>query len=159
MPPITVVIADPDRARRATCLRLLQGAKGIRVVGEARNGLEAIAAARRRPRILFLDLNLSRSNGVSLLPVFRQKSPQTRAILLVGRVSEAHLLDALSHGARGYLENKALHTFLVKAVRTVDAGEAWVPRKMVAKIMEHLVQLTTRAEGREASLASAELVS
>lgn len=51
-------------------------------------------------------------------------------------------MDALSHGAQGYLERKALRAFLPKAVRVVDAGEPWVPRKMVAKILARLARLT-----------------
>ncbi len=54
--PITVVIADRQRARRAACLRLLEPVRGIRVVGEARSSLGAIAATQLRPRILLLDL-------------------------------------------------------------------------------------------------------
>ena len=142
MPPITVVIADREKASRAACLRLLRPEKGIRVVGEARSGLEAIAVTRLMPRILLLDVNMAAGNGVALLRILRQKSPRTKVILLTRRASEARILDVLSHGARGYLEKKVLRTFLPKAVRLVDAGQAWVPRKMVAKILDRLAHLT-----------------
>ena len=59
--------------------------------------------------------------------------------------SEARTLEALAHGARGYLDKALLTTFLARAVRVVDAGEAWVPRKMVARIMDRLAGLTTWA--------------
>ena len=142
MPPITVVIADREKASRAACLRLLRPEKGIRVVGEARSGLEAIAAAKLRPRILLLDVNMAAGNGVALLRVLRQKSPRTKVILLTRRASQARILDVLAHGARGYLDKKAFRTLLPKAVRLVDAGQAWVPRKMVAKILDRLAHLT-----------------
>ena len=142
MPPITVVIADREKASRAACLRLLRPEKGIRVVGEARSGLEAIAAVKLRPRILLLDVNMAAGNGVALLRILRQKSPRTKVILLTRRASQARILDVLAHGARGYLDKKAFRTFLPKAVRLVDAGQAWVPRKMVAKILDRLAHLT-----------------
>lgn len=142
MPPITVVIADREPASRAACLRLLQPEKGIRVVGEARDGPEVIAAAKRKPRLLLLDFRLARGNGVALLRALRQRSPRTKVILLTRRASEAQILDGLSHGARGYLDKEVLRTFLPKAVRVVDAGQAWVPRKMVAKILDRLARLT-----------------
>jgi DNA-binding NarL/FixJ family response regulator len=145
MPSISVVIADREKARRAACLRFLQPEKRIQVVAEARSSMEAIAAAVRfKPCILLLDLSLSREKGVALLPALRQKSPRTKVILLIGRASEARILEALSHGAQGYLEKKVLRAFLPKAVRVVDAGEAWVPRKMVPKIIDRLARLTVR---------------
>ncbi|MBI3006939.1 MAG: response regulator transcription factor [candidate division NC10 bacterium] len=143
MTPITVVIADREKASRAACLRLLRPEKGIRVVGEARSGLEAIAAAKLKPRILLLDVHMAAGNGVALLRILRQKSPRTKVILLTRRASQARILDVLAHGARGYLDKKAFRTFLLpKAVRLVDAGQAWVPRKMVAKILDRLAHLT-----------------
>lgn len=142
MPSVTVVIAHRQKASRARCLRLLRSERGIRVVGEARTPIEVMAAAKRNPRILLLDLSLSKGEGVELLPILRQERPRTRVILLTDRASEARILDALSQGVRGYLEKRFLRTFLPKAVRSVDAGDAWVPRKLVAKILDRLVRLT-----------------
>lgn len=148
MRPITVLLACQERTRLATCRRLLHGQKGIRVVGVARNGPDAIATARLHPRVLLLDLSLLRGNGIALLPILRRKSPRTRVILLTGRVAEARVLEGLAHGARGYLDQKMLRTFLPKAVRAVDAGEAWVPRKMVARIVDRLAPLASREAPR-----------
>ena len=144
--PITVLIADDKEARRGFCLNLLRHEKGIRVLGEAQTDLEAITATvKLEPRILLLSLNFLKGKDNPLLLTLRQKSPQTRIILLSRLAPEARILEALSHGARGYLEEKALSTFLPKAVRCVDAGEAWVPRKMVAKIIDLLARITATA--------------
>lgn len=148
MPPISVIIAHRKKATRAACLRLLRREKHIRVIGEARSGLEAIAAARLKPRVFLLDVSFSLGPDVAILPVLRRKSPRTKVILLVRRPSRARILGALSHGARGYLEEHALHVFLAKAVRAVNAGEAWVSRKVVAAILDHLARLSLREAGR-----------
>jgi DNA-binding NarL/FixJ family response regulator len=141
--PITVVVAERQRTGREACLRLLDRERGIRVVGDVKNALDAITAmGRHRPRILLLDLALARTAGRPLIPALRQKSPRTRVILLTDGESPARTLDALSHGARGYLDRSLLDVFLARAVRVVDAGEAWVPRKMVARIMDRLANLT-----------------
>jgi len=143
MSPITVLIADHDEARRAACARLLQPEKGIRVVGRAQSGLEALSGmAKLKPCILLLSLNLLKGKEIAQLFVLRQKSPRTTVILLTHRAPEIRILEALSYGARGYIEEKVLRTFLAKAVRCVDAGEAWVPHKMVARIIERLAGLT-----------------
>lgn len=70
--PITVVIADQDKTRRASCVRLLRPQKDIQVLGEARSGLEALAATQLKPQVLLLDLSLSRGRGSDLLPALRK---------------------------------------------------------------------------------------
>jgi DNA-binding NarL/FixJ family response regulator len=139
MPTITVLIADGDKASRALSMNILQPEIGISVVGVARNGLEAImAAGGLKPRILLLNLNLLRGKGDNLLRALRRKSPRTKTILLTRRASAIPILEALSNGALGYLTEKAVNSFLPKAVRQVEAGEAWVPRKMAARIVDRL---------------------
>jgi DNA-binding NarL/FixJ family response regulator len=147
MSAITVVVADRQKARRAACLRLLGPVKGIRVVGKACNGLGAIAATRLRPRILLLDFALSSGQGPSLLRLIRRQSPRTRIILLTEGHGEAPILDALARGAPGYLEKKSLSASLTKAVRLVAAGEAWVPRQMVSKVVDRLRDAEARRCG------------
>ena len=135
----TVLIADFEMAGRATCQRLLQLEKKIKVVGEARCGLEAMtAAAKLKPRVLLLDPSGVAGEGFSLVSTILEKSPKTRIILLSERASDADILDALSQGALGYLTKPALPTYSTKAVRAVAAGEAWVPRRMVGKLIDQL---------------------
>jgi DNA-binding NarL/FixJ family response regulator len=146
MRPISVVIADRGKSGRMICRTVLKPEKGIRVVGEAASGLDAVTAAERlKPSILLLDLDLFNGDGPSLLPVIRHKSPGTRVLLLTDDAPEAPTLEALSHGARGYLDRGALRTHLPRAVRAVGAGEAWVPRKVVSQIMARLARLSVPA--------------
>jgi DNA-binding NarL/FixJ family response regulator len=145
VPPITVVIADQDKARRTSCLRLLRLRRDIRVLGQARSGLEALAATRLRPQVLLLDLSLSRGHGSDLLPAIRKSSPGTKIILVAGRASETRILEGLCHGARGYLDKRFLRTFLAKAVRLVGAGQAWVSRGIVPGIVDRLARPAAQA--------------
>ena len=139
MPAISVVLGDREKRGRALSLNILQPEKGIAVVGVARNGLEAIAAtARLKPRVLLLNLNLFKGKKSNFLRALRQESPRSKIVLLTRRASQAAMLEALSQGVRGYLKEAAIISFLPKAVRRVDAGEAWVPRKMVSKIIDRL---------------------
>ena len=149
MPPITVVIADGDKTSRDLSVRTLQPEKGIAVVGLARNGLEAIMATNGlKPRILLLNLNLFKEKGDNLLWALHEKSPRTKTILLTRRAPANSILAGLSNGARGYLKETAINTFLPKAIRQVEAGEAWVPHKMVPKIVDRLILHSSRAEER-----------
>ncbi|MFQ5899157.1 MAG: response regulator transcription factor [Candidatus Methylomirabilia bacterium] len=142
MTPVSVVITGGAR-ELAFCRRLLDPERGIRVVGVTRNGLEALATvARLRPRVLLLDFGRPRLDALVALPLIRLRSPRTKVILLTTpRTSDALILEALSRGAQGYLDKAAIPTFLPKAVRAVDAGDAWVPRRMVSKILDRLIRL------------------
>ena len=140
MAPITVVVADEERERRAACLRVLAQERGIRVIAEAESAAETLDAARLAPRILLVDSRLAMGRGL-VLPVFRRNSPDTKVIVLASHSSRAALMDAFSHGAHGYLNRRLLRAFLPKAVRKVHEGEAWVPRKMLPPIIESLMEL------------------
>jgi len=145
MSQITVVVADEEKERRAACLRLLEPEPGIRVVAEAATTAETLGSARLAPKILLLDSKLAIGRGLLLLPIFLRNSPGTKVIVLTGHTSGAALLDALSHGALGYLNRRRLRAFLPKAVRKVADGEAWVPRKALSRIIERLQQLAAGA--------------
>jgi DNA-binding NarL/FixJ family response regulator len=141
---LTIQIADTESRRLRACLSLLRNAKGIQTIGTARTAQEAIAGARAKPHILLFDLKLMKDNGILPLVIIRTRSPQTKVILLTGRAPEEQILQAISYGARGYLSAKLLRRFLIKAVRAVNAGETWVSRAMVAKIIDSLAQLTAK---------------
>jgi len=149
--PVTgVLIAHRERATRTACARVVHAQRGMRVVGEAQSGLEAVSAtARFKPRVVLLDLKLSSEFGATLISVLRRKSARTRVILLVGRASEAKLLDALSHGAVGYVKKNEIARFLPEALQAVASGEAWMSRRMIPKIMDSLAAFTARVETRK----------
>ena len=139
MPPITVAVADCKKSGRAACIRVLRAQRGIQVVAEARNGLEAMAAvAKLRPRILLLHLNSLRGAKINFIRALHQHNNRIKVILLTRRVPQEWILEALSHGVRGYLKENRINTLLPKAVRKVEAGEAWVPRRTVCKIIDRL---------------------
>ena len=147
LPPITVVIADTDKRRLGTCVRLLRAARGITVVATADAVRETIGMVLHQPDILLLDLNMTRANDAATVALVRTKSPHTQIILLTGRASDGQVLSGISQGARGYLDAKLLRPFLVKAVRAVAAGESWVSRAMVGKLIDQLARLMTQ-DGR-----------
>jgi DNA-binding NarL/FixJ family response regulator len=109
------------------------------------------APSRLKPSVLVLDAALLDGDVLLLLPLIRRKSPGTRVLLLTDHAPEARTLDTLSLGAWGYLEKTAVRAYLPRAVRVVAAGQAWVPRKMVARIMDHLARLTVESTSERPS--------
>ncbi|HEY6066950.1 MAG TPA: response regulator [Thermoanaerobaculia bacterium] len=139
MSSITVVVADPEKERRAACLRRLAPESGIRVVAETGTAAETLGAARHVPRILLIDSSLAQGRGLVLLRLFRRNSPDTKIIVLTGHTSRAALLEAIAHGAHGCLNRRQIRAFLPKAVRKVDQGEPWVSRRMLQPIIDALM--------------------
>jgi DNA-binding NarL/FixJ family response regulator len=155
MLPIDVVISERRTAGRAACRSVLATEEGIRIVGEAGSGLGAASAvARLQPDVLVLDAELI-VDAASLLPLIRRESPRTRVLLLTDRAPDAQTLDTLTHGARGCLDKALLAIHLPRAVRAVAADQAWVPRGMVAIIMDRLLRLTTGPPGMPPSCSIA----
>jgi DNA-binding NarL/FixJ family response regulator len=139
LPSVSILIADSDKASRAAATRAIQSLRGMRVVGEARTGIEAVSmTGKLKPRVVLLDLNLSSEFGASLISVLRRKSSRTRVILLVGQAPENRILEALSHGAVGCVSKRNIARFLPEALEAVAAGEAWMSRTLIPKIMDRL---------------------
>jgi len=147
LPVVNILIADSDKKARNAAARVIHSMRGMRIVGEAQSGLEAVSAtARLKPRVVLLDLNLSSEFGASIVSVLRRKSARTRVILLVGRAPESRIMEALSHGAVGCVNKKDLERFLPEALVAVSSGEAWMSRRLIPKIMDRLAAFTARAE-------------
>jgi DNA-binding NarL/FixJ family response regulator len=150
LPVVNILIADPERASRNAATRVIQSLRGMRVVGEAHTGQEAVSAtARLKPRVILLDLQLSSEFGASLISILRRRSARSRVILLVGRASEDRIVEALSHGAVGCVTKQEIPLFLSKALEAVAAGEAWMSRKLVPKIVDRLAEYTARAKKKK----------
>jgi DNA-binding NarL/FixJ family response regulator len=145
IPVVSILIADSERASRTAATRVIQSLRGMRIVGEAQTGHEAVsAAAKLKPRIILLDLQLSSDFGATLISVLRRRSARSRVILLVGRASEDRIVEALSHGAVGCVTKKEIPRVLPKALEAVSSGEAWMSRKLVPKIVDRLAGFTPK---------------
>lgn len=142
MQTITVAIAGRQAAGLATCKRLLQQEPDTEVVGQAATCMEVIATVRKfKPRVLVCSLEMCTDTDFPLLLELRRACPTTRVVLLADDlIEEDRLMHALNIGARGYLGHDEIQLQLARAVRGVDRGEAWVPRKMLGKMVENALR-------------------
>jgi DNA-binding NarL/FixJ family response regulator len=121
--PISIVIADDHHIVRRGLRALLQAERDIEVVGEAANGLEAVAAVDRlKPRVLLLDLMMPGIGGLEVARQVRRRSPDTRVVILSMYASEGYLLEALKNGVSAYVLKGADTADLLTAVREAAAG-------------------------------------
>jgi DNA-binding NarL/FixJ family response regulator len=100
---VRILIAD-DHALFRNGLRSLLESRGHEVIGEARNGKEAIAlAGELHPDMLLMDLSMPELDGLSATRALTAEAPDVKVIILTASQDEASLFDAIKAGAQGYL--------------------------------------------------------
>ncbi|HEY3058204.1 MAG TPA: response regulator transcription factor [Chloroflexota bacterium] len=121
---VRVVLADDHALVREGTAELLERAGGIRVIGQAADGLEAVRLVQSlRPDVLLLDVAMPGLDGLEVARRVRQASPATVVVALSAHDEQAYVLAMLEAGARGYLSKTSRGQQVVQAVRAAAAGE------------------------------------
>ena len=103
-----VLLAD-DHALFRDGLRSLLEARGVEVIGEARNGREAIDQTRRlNPDVVLMDLNMPELDGLAATRLISAAQPDVKVVILTASEEDAHLFEAIKSGAQGYLDRKSV---------------------------------------------------
>ncbi len=139
--PIRIVLIDDHVIVRTGLRLLLERQPGLLVVGEAKNGAEALAlAAQEHPDIMLLDLNLNGESGLDLIPKLLRAAERGRVLVLTGvRDAEVHQ-QAVGLGAMGVVLKEHSAEVVVKAIEKVHAGEVWIDRAMMASMLTDLAR-------------------
>lgn len=134
---IRVVIADDHRLFREGLHHVLGRNKNISIVGDAINGPQTVELVDDlKPDVALIDLVLPGMNGVEIIPPIKEKSPDTKPLMISTTKKEDMIFKALKAGARGFLYKDSSISDLVKAIKTVHHGELWVERKLFTMFLE-----------------------
>lgn len=137
---VRVLIADAHSLFREALVTALDGESDLDVVGEARDGLEAVAeAARTEPEVAVLDVDLPNCDGVRATSLIRERLPACRVVVLAAEEDHQTLADAIHAGANGYLTKASPLTDLVDAIRSVHRGDTLVPAGMLGDLLGRLI--------------------
>jgi len=121
---ITVMLVDDHGLVRKGFRRMLEDDPGIRVVGEATNGQEAIKLAQElRPRVIVMDMAMPGLDGVQATREILKQLPETAVLILSMYSEENYVRNALDAGARGYVLKEALDVDLAGAIKDLAAGK------------------------------------
>ena len=142
---IRVLIADDHPVVRVGLRNMLQADPAIKVVGEARDGVEALELARSlRPDILLLDLAMPNVAGMDALREMTGGNLETRTIVLTGLIDKRQVLEALQLGARGVVLKDAVVEHLSACIRAVMQGQYWLEGRPVQNLVQVLRDLTAQ---------------
>lgn len=141
--PLRIVIADDHLVVRRGLRALLATEPGLEVVGEAANGIEAVAAVRTlAPAVVILDLEMPQMDGLTAIGAILAERPETAILVLTSFSTDDKVLPAIRAGALGYLLKDTGPEELIGAIRQVGRGEPALPPQIARTVMRGLTRPT-----------------
>ena len=158
MSPIRVLIADDQPLARAGFKAVLEATGGVQVVAEAQDGAQAVELARRHdPDVVLMDVRMPGTDGIEAT----RRMPNQKVLILTTFGLDDYIIEALRAGASGFLLKDAPVEELVRAVRTVAAGDAQlspaVTKRLLEQVGRRLPGAVPRDSGALADLTEREL--
>jgi DNA-binding NarL/FixJ family response regulator len=140
MSDLKILIVDDQALVRAGFSMILGAEPGLDVVGEASNGIEALAAAKRlRPDVILMDIRMPEMDGISATRQLCEGQPREndcpKVIILTTFDLDDYVYDALRAGASGFLLKDTPPEDLVEAIRVVAAGDALLSPSITRKLL------------------------
>lgn len=137
MSPIRVLLAEDHTIVREGLRLLLESQPDITVVAEAGSGQEAVRLAQaHHPDVIIMDLHMPEMNGLEATRVVRSLLPDVQVLVLTMYESDEYFFQAVEAGASGYVLKKAASDDLVRAVRAVAQGEAFLYPSVARRLLE-----------------------
>ncbi len=135
MEPIRIVLADDHWLMRDETRRILEQHPDLRVVGEAEDGQQALEQVERlQPDIAILDIRMPKLSGIEVVRKMKERSPETKALMLTAYDDDEYILALMEAGALGYLLKTARANELIDAVQRVHLGETVLHPAIAAKV-------------------------
>lgn len=136
---IRLVIADDHMLLRKGLLALIETTPDIEVVGEAGDGVEAVAkTCELLPDVILLDLMMPRMDGISAINAIKQKLPDAKILVLTSFDDDDKVFPAFKAGALGYMLKDSAPVELLQAIRNVYQGKSFLHPTIAFKVLNEL---------------------
>lgn len=138
-PTIRILVSDDHPVVLAGIKDMLSAEPSFEVIGEARDGEEAVEQARRLgPDVVLMDLQMPKMDGVAATSRIREVRPGTSVLILTTYESDADVLRAIEAGAGGYLLKDAPKEELFWAIRAVSGGQSHLSPAVAARLTRRM---------------------
>ena len=153
---VSIVLADDHTILREGLRALLTSDSNFEIVGEARDGREAVRCVEKLlPDLLLMDLSMPRMSGMDAIREIKRRYPDTKIIALTVHKTEEYLLTTLQAGADGYVLKDATHDELIMAIKNVMGGKSYLSPGVSEKVIEGYLE----GKGNSLSVSSWETLS
>ncbi len=147
MNKIRVLLADDHLILREGIRSLLQKVRDIEVVGEAGDGVEAVARVEQLlPDVVLMDITMPGLNGLEATQQIKQKYPQVKVLILTMHETGQYLSGMLKAEASGYVVKTATTSELISAIRAVHQGDVYLYPSIARMLVEDYLQKVKTGE-------------
>ncbi|HIE65457.1 MAG: response regulator transcription factor [Nitrospira sp.] len=141
MKKIKVLIADDHRVVREGLGAILKTKRDMNVVGEAKNGLEAVQMAKKlKPEVILMDISMPEMNGVEATRLIKKDFPHIGIVALTMHDDDQTIFELVRSGINGYLLKDSESADIVKAIRSIYKGESVLHPIIAKKILEEFTR-------------------
>ncbi|NWJ47842.1 MAG: response regulator transcription factor [Chloroflexi bacterium] len=147
--PITVLIVDDHQIVLEGLRSILSEDPGVSVVGEARDGAEAIAQALKyKPNVILMDIMMPGMNGIEATIRLKAQLPCTRVVMLTMYSADTNIIESVRAGAVGYVLKDASKELLCETIRNANAGHVLVKSEMLRHALTVMANVRGQALAR-----------
>lgn len=145
MGAIKILIADDHPVVREGLFAMLDREVDFEVVGEAKDGVEAVNKTKElSPDIVLMDLRMPEMDGVEAMRQIRSLMPDVKFIILTTYSDDEYIFSGIEAGARAYLLKDAPRDDLFKAIRAVYHGESLIQPVVASRLLDRFSELSRR---------------
>ena len=147
---ITILLADDHTVVRQGIVKLLEGEKNFKVIGEAGNGRDTVSKVEQfKPDVVLMDISMPLLNGIEATRQIKRISPQTKVIILSMHSHDRFIGELLTLGASGYLVKDSTGADIITAINAAMKGDTFLSPSISRKIIENYVSLKKVKSFRE----------
>jgi NarL family two-component system response regulator LiaR len=154
---IHVLIVDDHDIVREGQRALINTEPGMEVIGEAKNGIEAIELADKlQPDVILMDLLMPKKDGIKASEEIKKRNPEARILVLTSFAEDERVFEAIKAGAQGYLLKDSTPQNILNAIHEVHNGETSLSPRIAQKLI-HEIQRKSDSPPTEEPLTAREM--
>lgn len=139
MKKIKVLVVEDQSVVREGVVAILSFQDDMEVVGEAKDGIDAVELAKKnRPDVVLLDMVMPRQDGLTTIPLLRDLVPNAHILVLTSFAESNRVYQAIKLGALGYMLKDTTRVQLIQSIRDVAKGQASIHPSIAVKVIHEI---------------------